>query len=191
MNEMIKQEKLDFRASGLALDSSATIYLLKSKLLLKLEDPPIPPKPEVDLPPPLIYPLRYELTTTTIKHLLEALKETLKGKKRPSKLRPQLESILPPPLPEILPIDLYLIEIEKDMSELHRRLLHFVDEGKLIIFSKIIAGLEKIEIIKTFITLLFLAQKGEIVLWQKEEMSEIYITLTGGSIIVENETEIT
>ena len=155
-------------------------------------DPPIPPKPELDLPPPLIYPLRYELTTTTIKHLLEALKETLKGKKHPSKLRPQLEPILLPPSPEsLLPIDIYLMEIEKEMRELHRRLLHFADEEELIIFSKIIAGLKKIEIIKTFITLLFLAQKGEIVLWQKEELGEIYITLTGGSFIVDNEAEIT
>ena len=189
---MIKQEKLDFRASGLALDSSATIYLLKSKLLLKLGYPPIPPKPEPDLPPPLVYPLRYELTTTTIKHLLKALNETLQGKKQSSKLKPKLEPILPPPSPEILPpIDMYLIEIEKEMKELHQHLLRFVDKGKLIVFSKIASGLEKIEVIKTFITLLFLAQKGEVVLWQKEEMGEIYITLTEGSFIVENEAEIT
>ncbi|MDH7477877.1 MAG: hypothetical protein QHH17_05800, partial [Candidatus Bathyarchaeota archaeon] len=43
LEEMEKSGQIDFRASGVALDSSALIYLMKSKLLLKLEEPP-PPK---------------------------------------------------------------------------------------------------------------------------------------------------
>ena len=53
LEEMEKTGQIDFRASGVALDSSALIYLMKSKLLLKLEEPPPPPKPPQDfLPPP-------------------------------------------------------------------------------------------------------------------------------------------
>ncbi len=177
LDEMIKQGEVDFRASGMVLDSSATIYLMKSKLLLELEEPPLPPKPPPDfLPPPLLQPLRYELTSTTIQNLLEALDAALKGESL-FKLKPRLESILPPP-PEVLPpIDLYLMETEKHMKKLYRLLLRLVDKGKLVVFSTIIAGLEKLEAIKTFIILLFLAQRGKVTLWQEEEFGEIYITL--------------
>lgn len=178
LDEMEKRGEIDFRASGVALDSSATIYLMKSRLLLKLEEPPPPPKPPPDfLPPPLFLPLRYELTSTTIQHLLTALDGVLKGE-RLFALKPRLEPILPPP-PEVLPpVDLYLMEVEKQMKKLYRSLLHLAGEGKLIVFSKVTAGLEKLEAIKSFITLLFLAQKGEVSLWQEEDFGDIYITLT-------------
>ena len=183
LDEMRRKGTVDFRASGVALDSSATIYLLKSKLLLKLEEPPPPPKPAPDfLPPPLLYPLRYELTSTTIKNLLEALDEALKSEKRLIS-KPRLEPILPPPPDIIPPMDLYLMEIEKQMKKLYRFLLELAHEEKLIIFSKIAAGLEKLEAIKRFILLLFLAQKGKITLWQEEEFGEIYVTFTEGSAV--------
>lgn len=183
LDEMGRKGTVDFRASGVALDSSATIYLLKSKLLLKLEEPPPSPKPAPDfLPPPLLYPLRYELTSTTIKNLLEALDEALKSEKRFAS-KPRLEPILPPPPDIIPPIDLYLMEIEKQMKKLYRFLLELAHEEELIIFSKIAAGLEKLEAIKRFILLLFLAQKGKVTLWQEEEFGEIYVTLAGGSAV--------
>ena len=57
IEEMDRMAEIDFRASGVALDSSATIYLMKSKLLLKLEEPPASVLPKVDfIPPPLILP---------------------------------------------------------------------------------------------------------------------------------------
>ncbi|NIU81498.1 hypothetical protein GWN63_04555 [Candidatus Bathyarchaeota archaeon] len=174
---MEKRGDVDFRASGVALDSSSLIYLIKSKLLLKLEEPPAPPKPAPDfLPPPLLLPLRYELTSTTIQHLLEALDEVLKGEQSLA-LKPRLEPVLPSP-PEFLPpIDLYLMEVEKQMERLYRSLLRLTDKGRLIIFSKVVSGMEKLETVKTFIVLLFLAQAGKVTLWQEENFSEIYVTL--------------
>jgi chromatin segregation and condensation protein Rec8/ScpA/Scc1 (kleisin family) len=60
LSEMERNGKVDFRASGVALDSSALIYLMKSKLLLTLQEPPAPPKPPGDfVPPPLFLPLRH------------------------------------------------------------------------------------------------------------------------------------
>ncbi len=177
LEEMEKRGDVDFRASGVALDSSSLIYLIKSKLLLKLEEPPAPPKPAPDfLPPPLLLPLRYELTSTTIQHLLEALDEVLKGEQSLA-LKPRLEPVLPSP-PEFLPpIDLYLMEVEKQMERLYRSLLRLTDKGRLIIFSKVVSGMEKLETVKTFIVLLFLAQAGKVTLWQEENFSEIYVTL--------------
>jgi len=178
LEEMEKRGEVDFRASGVALDSSSTIYLMKSRLLLKLEEPPAPPKAPSDfLPPPLFLPVRYELTSTTVQELLKVLDEVLKGESLFA-LKPRTVSILPSP-PEILPpLDLYLVEIEKQMDKLYHTLLRYASEEKLVLFSKIAGGLSKLEAIKTFIVLLFLAQKGNVSLWQDETLSDIYITVS-------------
>jgi len=181
LEEMEKRGEVDFRASGVVLDSSSVIYLMKSKLLLELEKPPEPPKITADfLPPPLFLPVRYELTSTTVQELLKVLDEVLKGEHLLA-LKPRVEPILPPP-PEILPpLDLYLMEIEKQMKKLYHKLSKLATQGRFVLFSKVIAGFERLEAIKTFIVLLFLAQKGEVTLWQNEEQTEIYIVLQSGS----------
>jgi chromatin segregation and condensation protein Rec8/ScpA/Scc1 (kleisin family) len=181
LEEMDKRGQTDFRASGVVLDSSSTIYLMKSKLLLELEKPPEPPKEQTDfLPPPLFLPARYELTSTTVQELLKVLDEVLKGEHLLA-LKPRTEPILPPP-PEFLPpLDLYLMEIEKQMDKLYHKLAGLATQGKFVLFSKIIVGIEKLEAIRTFIVLLFLAQKGDISLWQNEDLTEIYVVLQKGS----------
>jgi len=178
LKEMEKAGQVDFRASGVALDSSALIYLMKSKLLLRLEEPPPPPKAPIDfLPPPLFLPLRHELTSTTIRHLLEVLDDVLKGEKliRPEKIAE--EPLLPTPS-EILPqFDLYLMEIELQMGKLYASLSERVKGAGIVEFSTLIKSLTRLEVIRTFILLLFLAQEGKVNLWQNEESEEIYIAV--------------
>jgi segregation and condensation protein A len=190
LEEMEKQGEIDFRASGVALDSSAFLYLMKSKLLLKLEEPVASQKVPSDfLPPPLFIPLRYELTSTTIQQLLDVLDDVLKGE-RLLPLKIVQQPVLPSPM-EILPqIDLYLMEIEEQMEKLYETLCHMGKEKGLIIFSKIVEGLERIEAIRTFIVLLFLAQRKKVDLWQDEEFGEIYITLPKALGAEGNGTEI-
>ena len=187
LEEMEQQGEVDFRASGMALESSSTIYLRKTKLLLKLEEPPPPPKVLPDfIPPAMFLPLRYELSSTTIDNLLNVLDEVLKGESlRPPKM-PQ--PILP--TPEIIPpLDMYLLQIEDHMNTLYDQLCQLVGTGELLAFSKLVAGLEKIEAVKMFIILLFLAQRGKIGLWQEEEMEELYITVIGDPIFDGKRTE--
>jgi chromatin segregation and condensation protein Rec8/ScpA/Scc1 (kleisin family) len=177
LEEMEQRGEVDFRASGVALDSSSTIYLMKTKLLLKLEEPPPPPKSPPDfVPPPIFLPLRYELSSTTLENLLDVLDEVLRG-----------ESTHPPPTPQpvlptpeiIPPIDIYLLEIEERMKIVYNQLCQLAGKGDLIGFCKLVAGLEKLEAVKTFIILLFLAQRGKIGLWQEEDTEELYITVPG------------
>lgn len=178
LENMDKTGQIDFRASGVALDSSALIYLMKSKLLLKLEEPPPPPKPPMDfLPPPLFLPLRHELTSTTIRNLLEVLDDVLKGEKLIHPERIVQEPILPTPS-EILPqLDLYLMEIGLQMEKLFNTLSDRVKGAGIIDFSTLIRDVSRLEAICTFILLLFLAQDGKVSLWQNEETEEIYITV--------------
>lgn len=178
LDEMERVGQIDFRASGVALDSSALIYLMKSKLLLKLEEPPPPPKaPKEFLPPPLFLPLRHELTSTTIRQLLEVLDDVLKGEKLLRLERAVSEPILPAPS-EVLPqFDLYLMEIELQMEKLYGSLAERVKGAGIIEFSTLIKGMERLEAIRTFILLLFLAQDLKVNLWQNEETEEIYVTI--------------
>ncbi|MEM2642879.1 MAG: hypothetical protein QXO34_01900, partial [Candidatus Bathyarchaeia archaeon] len=190
LEEMEKTGQIDFRASGVALDSSALIYLMKSKLLLKLEEPPLPPKPLLDfIPPPLLLPLRHELTSTTIRHLLEVLDDVLKGEALFRLEKTPAEPILPASS-EIFPqIDYYLMEIELQMERLYKSLYEIVKGSGIIQFSTIIRGMARLEAIRTFILLLFLAQEGKVSLYQDEETEEIYITIGGQNAANESPTQ--
>jgi segregation and condensation protein A len=188
LEEMQQRGEVDFRASGVALESSSTIYLKKTRLLLKLEEPPPEPKSTSDfIPPPLFLPLRYELSSTTIDNLLNVLDEVLKSEY----IRPPPQSPIILPTPEIIPqVDLYLLEIDERMKTLYDQLCQLAATGELIAFSKLVAGLKKIEAVKTFIILLFLAQRGKIGLWQEEDIEELYITVIGDPVFDGKRTEI-
>jgi chromatin segregation and condensation protein Rec8/ScpA/Scc1 (kleisin family) len=178
LSEMEKMGKIDFRASGVALDSSALIYLMKSKLLLTLQEPPAPPKTPTDfVPPPLFLPLRHELTSTTIQHLLEVLDEVLKGEKFPTIDKVVSQPVLPQASDLMPQFDMFMAELESQMDKLYARLLDIVKGAGIIEFSTLIKGIPRIEAVRMFILLLFLAQDGLVSLWQNEETEEIYIAV--------------
>ena len=178
LSEMEKNGKVDFRASGVALDSSALIYLMKSRLLMTLQEPPAQPKPPGDyVPPPLFLPLRHELTSTTIHHLLEVLDDVLKGEKLS-----HLDRVVPQPvLPafsDILPqFDAFLQEIETQMNQLYELLCEKVRGTGIIEFSTLAKDVPRMEAIRIFMLLLFLAQDVKVTLWQNEETEELYIAV--------------
>ena len=177
--EMDKSQKVDFRASGVALDSSALIYLMKSKLLLTLQEPPAPPKaPQDYVPPPLFLPLRHELTSTTIEHLLEVLDDVLKGE-RLLHLEHVVEAhpILPS-VSDLLPqFDIFISQIGVQVDKLYALLCEKVNGAGIIDFSTLTKGATRIEALRIFIYLLFLAQDGMVNLWQNEETEELYIAV--------------
>lgn len=178
LSEMERMGKVDFRASGVALDSSALIYLMKSKLLLTLQEPPAPPKIPTDfVPPPLFLPLRHELTSTTIQHLLAVLDEVLKGEKFATIDKVVSTPILPQASDLMPQFDKFMAELETQMDKLYDHLLEMVKGAGIIEFTKLVKGLPRIEAVRTFILLLFLAQDGLVSLWQNEETEEIYIAV--------------
>lgn len=176
LSEMERTGKVDFRASGVALDSSALIYLMKSKLLLTLQEPPSPSKAPSDfVPPPLFLPLRHELTSTTIQNLLEVLDDVLKGEKLYRLDKVVAHPVLPA-VSDILPqFDIFLAELELQMDRLYELLCEKVKGAGIIEFSTLIKGTTRIEAVRTFILLLFLAQEVKVSLWQNEETEELYI----------------
>ena len=179
LTEMERTEKVDFRASGVALDSSALIYLMKSKLLLTLQEPPVLAKPPTDfVPPPLFLPLRHELTSTTIDHLLDVLKEVLNGEKFLTLNHVVEAHPVFPSLTDLLPqFDKFMAELELQVDQLYAILCEKVGGQGIIDFTTLSKGATRIEALRMFIYLLFLAQNGLVSLWQNEETEELYIAV--------------
>ena len=176
--EKSSPEKVDFRASGVALDSSALIYLMKSKLLLTLQDPPSPPPkiPTDFVPPPLFLPLRHELTSTTIQHLLEVLDDVLKGEKLLALNHVVEQHPVLPAVTDLLPkFDKFIAELEFEVDKLYALLCQKVNGQGIVDFTTLSRGATRIEALRMFIYLLFLAQDGLVSLWQNEETEELYI----------------
>ncbi len=178
--EMERTDKVDFRASGVALDSSALIYLMKSKLLLSLQEPPALPSkgPQDFVPPPLFLPLRHELTSTTIQHLLEVLDDVLKGEKLLHLDHTMEQHPILPAVTDLMPqFDKFIAELELQVDKLYAILCEKVKGAGIIDFSTLSKGATRIEALRMFIYLLFLAQDGLVSLWQNEETEELYIAV--------------
>ncbi|RLG91899.1 MAG: hypothetical protein DRO36_03100, partial [Candidatus Hecatellales archaeon] len=147
--EMKKRGYIDFAASGTALLSSSIILRLQSERILKLEEPPKPPQPQIQdyVPPPLQLPFRFELTSTTIQNLLNALEEVLKSEsfQKPVKVTPI--EVSPPDI--FQEQDKFFAELEQKTKELFEELKN-LKIGGLIPFSKIVSGKSKIEVVRTF-----------------------------------------
>ncbi len=178
--EKSAHDQVDFRASGVALDSSALIYLMKTKLLLTLQEPPLPPPkiPTDFVPPPLFLPLRHELTSTTIQHLLEVLDDVLKGEKLLALKHVVEQHPVLPSITDLLPkFDKFIAELEFEVDKLYALLCEKVNGQGIVDFTTLSKGATRIEALRMFIYLLFLAQDGLVSLWQNEETEELYIAV--------------
>lgn len=175
LQEMAKSG-IDFRIAGTAINSSVLIYLKKAEMLLKMEELPKQDeeKPNVYVPPALPLPFRFEHTTTTVNDLIEALEKALTDKSK--NLTPRLPT-LPPPIPDFLDIEEYLLEIETRSDELYDQInQRYAEKGDLRL-NELIYGLEWLEVIRVFMMLLFLAQRLRIELYQPEDENDIIISL--------------
>ncbi|MFQ6053639.1 MAG: hypothetical protein ACE5OO_05365 [Candidatus Bathyarchaeia archaeon] len=175
--EEMNRVGIDFRAAGTAINSSVFIYLKKAELLLKMEELPKPPpeKREVYLPPPVNLPFRFELTTTTIADLIEALERAL-SEEGGGRKKPKLPT-LPVPIPDFMAVEAYLLEIEEHSRALLERIKLMSEGGKPLTLSDLITEESWLEIVRVFIMLLFLAHSGEIDLQQDEDETEIKIEM--------------
>jgi len=66
-------------------------------------------------------------------------------------------------------------------------MLHLAQGKPFLSFAGLVSSEDKLKAVRTFILLLFLAQKQRIWLWQDEEFGEIYISVGGNAYIKESE----
>lgn len=177
LQEMEKKGYIDFAASGTALLSSSIVLRLQSENILKMEEPLEVPKqiPSEYMPPSLQLPFRFEYTSTTFDQLLSALEGALSSEKIPKPLKFRL--IEPPPTDFFKEYDNFFVEIESKLDDFRESLKGMSASKKFISFSLIVKGKSRLEIVRIFLMLLFLASKELIELRQDEEFKEIYIIL--------------
>jgi segregation and condensation protein A len=173
--EMKSKGYIDFSASGTALLSSSIVHRMKSELVLKMEEPPKPPppRPNEEVPPPLPFPLRFEYTATSVVEILRTLQEVLNNEKLVLAKKPFVLS--PPSVFEQL--DEFLAHIEENIEDFYAKLIRLSIRGVPISFRKLVKGETLLDIVRTFIMLLFLANDKKILLAQEDESSDILIRL--------------
>jgi len=175
VTEIRRAGHIEFEASGVALLSSAIIYRRKSELLLKLEEPPKPPEQKEIIP--TILPVAINLPVMaahgkiSLSELAQALMEAISAQMSEKGEGEVLEEF--PPLLERP--DEFMTNLEKHMGELLERIQDLLKGKDLVSFSFVTNGMDLIEAIRTFITLLFLASGGAICIQQDPETKEIWI----------------
>ena len=174
--EMKRKGYIDFPAAGIALFSSATIYRMKSELILQLQEAPTPinERPIEVIPPPIKLPFRYEYMSTTVDNLIQALDEALKSESFVD-LHPGLIPLTPVPS-LVQEVDEFMVDIENKIEKMYQNISKIGEE--VVALSKLTAGLKRLEAIRVFILVLFLACRGKIQLWQDENFGEIYMSIT-------------
>ena len=163
LREIREKGYFDFSASGTALLSSSMIHRMKSELLLKMEEPPKAKEkpPEEFIPPPLPISFRFEYTLTSISEIIDALVSALENEHRLMERKDArlLESFQ---VPTRQPDELAL-HIEEYMDKLYLELLRrFSLTGKPIHFTELTSGKSRIDTVRTFILLIFLAHNSRV-----------------------------
>jgi chromatin segregation and condensation protein Rec8/ScpA/Scc1 (kleisin family) len=177
MAEMRRAGYVEFEASGVALLSSAIIFRRKSELLLKLEEPPKPPEERetttMIIPVALNLPVMVPHGKITISELVQALIEAI-STQLSEKGEEEVLDELPPLLEQP---DEFMVYLDKHMGALKERVRELLADKDMISFSYIVRGMALIEVIRTFIIILFLANTGQLYINQDRETKEIWIGL--------------
>jgi len=175
IRELRQKGFIDFSASGTALLSSSIIHRMKTELVLKMEEPPRPPHPRPNevVPPPLPFPLRFQYTATSLTDLLRSLEDVLRVEmSRREKAR---SAFSVPSIQEEL--DEFLSNIDRYMEELWQRLSKACGEAQAIFFSVVVKGQTILEVVRTFIMLLFLVRDGRVRIEQTVDGRDIRIQM--------------
>jgi len=173
-SEIRRVGHIEFEASGVALLSSTIIFRRKSELLLKLEEPPKPPEPkeelDVVLPPPLNIPIVVPHGKISLSDLAQALMAAILTQ-MPEK-KEEAPDVLPPLLEQP---DEFMVNLDAHIKSLQERIKKILEENEAVSFSYLVEGMTIIEVVRTFIIILFLAMRGFIDISQEEETKEIWI----------------
>ncbi len=180
LEAILKSEFLDLRAAGTAALTSATIYRFKVESLFLFEKLQRERRIMDAVEPPqiVVMPFRYEVYSTTVDELFDALtrilEEIVHNDREESTVLPSLLEEGTPPNPED-----YLITILSNLQAFQRVLRERIGALGRIKFSDLIAGMSLIEASRTFILLLFSASNGTVVLEQGREGDDLLVILVG------------
>jgi segregation and condensation protein A len=178
LKALVESRLFDLRAAGTAALTSATIYRFKVESLFLFERLQRERRMIDATEPPqiVVMPFRYEVYSTNVGDLFEALTKILDEiviqDRELSTVSSALLEEAPPPNPED-----YLLTLISSQTAFRTILRERIGGGGRISLSELLKGMTLIEAARSFILLLFLANGGEVVLEQAEE--DVMIILVG------------
>ena len=174
IGRLLTAEYIDFRICGRALLSAAILLRLKTEYLLEFgrEEEEIIRVIEEDIfLPPIRPPFRKNVRPTTSAEFVEALRELVFPPKKHTRKNIKGSDSLP----ELPRFDGSSIELTKSMAQVHAQLIQASLHNNPISFVDFVEGMSHIEIIRVFLSLLFLISKGSILLLQDRKFGDIMI----------------
>ena len=177
LEEMKKRGDIDFKISGNAVYTAAMIYMQKVKKLIDKSKPKEEEKEKITdedlLNVPMIRPpFRLTNRRVTLQELMLAMEQVLmqsvQRKKRVRKKRGQIE--IPPILMELEDTQ---ARIEDHIADVLSRIEEKSKEKEDIEFYDLVEKKTRKEIVKVFVSILYLAARDYIEVWQDESIIKV------------------
>ncbi|MFX1562790.1 MAG: segregation/condensation protein A [Promethearchaeota archaeon] len=174
IGHLLATEIMDFRICGRALLSAAILLRIKTEYLLEFgreEEEALEALTEDIFLPPIRPPFRLQTRPTSSAELFEALRELVyPPMKRHRKRRKAL------PIPDVLaPLDASHVELNKTIKLIFDRLCQEIGAKNPISFHDFIKGMSKAEIIRVFLSILFLLSEKKVLIEQDKQFGDITI----------------
>ncbi|MDE1823667.1 MAG: segregation/condensation protein A [Candidatus Micrarchaeota archaeon] len=166
---------LDLRVPANIILAAAILLRLKSSLITITEETEIPvEEAHFERPEVTVEGLNFRLRIppkrkVSLHELIEALDEAMKIKEVRQSLAKPIVSV---------PITISTVDIEKEIEELYRKVKKNAGKDRMITFSAL-ANVLKLDdlLLGLFIPLLFMAQRGKVMLMQEKFFDEIIVSL--------------
>jgi len=173
LEKMRERELVDYKVSGKALLSASIIHRIKSELLLRLGQEQEEKKEKEDLDlnlPPIPMPYRLINRKVTLEELLLALERVLLGE--------ETKKIIKKPVKEEVKPEPFVFEptrpnIEQIIKDVYQKILSH--EREIVKFSELVNKKDTLNVVRTLLSILILALRNKIHVWQEKQFGEIYI----------------
>lgn len=180
IGRLLAAEYIDFRICGRALLSAAILLRLKTEYLLEFgREEEILNEIELEQDVfllPIRPPFRQQVRPTSFAELLEALRELvfppLKRQRTP--LPPSLSPAL------VAQFDGTHVELTKSMKLVYEKLIQASRDGHILSFMEFVQGMTQLDVIRVFLSLLYLVSEGKVFISQEYPFGDIRIEVLDG-----------
>ena len=177
IGRLLTAEYIDFRIAGRALLSAAILLRLKTEYLLEFgreEEEFIRVIEEDIFLPPIRPPFRKTIRPTSATEFLEALRELVFPPKKYSRKRHKID-FAPPVIPQL---DVSHVELTKSMRRVYSQLADASQKENPLSLFTFVQGMSHGEIVRVFLSLLYLIGEGKITITQEKQFGDIMIWVT-------------
>ena len=186
LNFINSSGKKDLRICGIAAWSSSLIYRLKVESIFRLEKLSMEKRnynnkseeKEIPVLNLIEFPFRlsstYPVSLEDLLRILENMVNEMENPKQKNRNQIELEPI------EDFDFDQYLVKFEKILEEHEEYIMHTLRLTEIIVFSKFVEKMSRLEIARFFIALLHLAMKEKIDLLQNDGSMDFKIIKKSG-----------